>query len=226
MPDYGLTADNLLSALPSVLKNDAKMLAVAKVVASTLADRRNEVERASIYTNLGEVDEDVLDILAEDFSIAWYNYNASKSVKAKQIKSQAIVHKTIGTKGAVVKSITDTYNNSIVEEWFEYGGNPYCFRVIINIDEESEIVDDDFYRALNIFKSFRSHLEYLSYRCSSDIVVSCIGAGVAYATRLCGTYPQTMTIGDIESNPTGISADYDAISYNSVLCGTTQGGVL
>lgn len=42
--NHGLTRENLLSSLPVSLSGDPKMVAIARVIAGVLAERREEIE--------------------------------------------------------------------------------------------------------------------------------------------------------------------------------------
>ena len=46
---HALTAENLLRALPEVLRNDESMAALAASVAQVLAQRPEEIQRLAIY---------------------------------------------------------------------------------------------------------------------------------------------------------------------------------
>ena len=69
------TAEEFLRALPPVLRNDRRMIALGQVVAEELSDRMSEIEKAAIYPRIDELDEALLDILAYDFKVDWYGYD-------------------------------------------------------------------------------------------------------------------------------------------------------
>ena len=124
------TAEEFLRALPPVLRNDRRMMALGQVVAEELSDRMSEIEKAAIYPRIDELDEALLDILAYDFKVDWYGYDYPLETKRALLKSSFYIHRHLGTKGAVEAAIQSMYPKSIVEEWFDYveGGNPYTFR--------------------------------------------------------------------------------------------------
>ncbi len=47
--NHGLTRENLLSSLPVSLSGDPKMVAIARVIAGVLAERREELEHLAVY---------------------------------------------------------------------------------------------------------------------------------------------------------------------------------
>lgn len=114
------TAEEFLRALPPVLRNDRRMMALGQVVAEELSDRMSEIEKAAIYPRIDELDEALLDILAYDFKVDWYGYDYPLETKRALLKSSFYIHRHLGTKGAVEAAIQSVYPKSIVEEWFDY----------------------------------------------------------------------------------------------------------
>ena len=61
MNKYGPTKENLLLALPHVLRQDANMLALADSIATVLAAQWDEIDLLRIYQRIDELDEELLD---------------------------------------------------------------------------------------------------------------------------------------------------------------------
>ena len=133
----GITRENLLLIVPPALTHDPAMMARAAADAEALAARLAEIDRVRIISNIDALDETVLDILARDFKVDWYDPNYSLEEKRRTVKSSWRVHKTLGTKAAVETAIRAIYPLTTVEEWFEYGGEPYHFRLNIDITSDS-----------------------------------------------------------------------------------------
>jgi phage tail P2-like protein len=83
----------------------------------------NEIDSLRIYTRIDELPEDLLDILAYDFKVDWYDYGYPISVKRDLIKNSVKVHMMMGTKFAVETGIRSLYPNSELEEWFDMAGS-------------------------------------------------------------------------------------------------------
>ena len=103
------TAEEFLRALPPVLRNDSRMIALGQVVAEELSDRMSEIEKAAIYPRIDELDEALLDILAYDFKVDWYGYDYPLETKRALLKSSFYIHRHLGTKGAVEAAIQSVY---------------------------------------------------------------------------------------------------------------------
>lgn len=113
-----------------------------------------------------KVEETALAHLAEQFHITgqegWIN---CKTVEEKRtlLKNSLNLHKYRGTKFALKRALNILGIESDVIEWFEYSGNPYYFK--ISIDMENRAFDSDFEKLVldTIFanKNVRSKLETL-----------------------------------------------------------------
>ena len=133
---HALTAENLLRALPEVLRNDESMAALAASVAQVLARRPEEIQRLAIYPRIDELPEELLDILAYDFKVDWWDADYTLEEKRRTLKDSWRVHRMLGTKAAVELAISAIYLNTKVSEWFEYGGEPYHFKLLIDVTQE------------------------------------------------------------------------------------------
>ena len=160
---HGLTAENILTTFPIALQGDRSSTALANATARLLARRPEEISRLLIYPDIDRLDEKLLDILAYDFKVDWWDPNYTLEEKRQILKDSWRVHKTLGTKAAVVRAISAVYRNSEVREWFEYGGEPYHFK--LSIDLTGTFGDEaKLWRAIdrvNFYKSLRSHMDEL-----------------------------------------------------------------
>lgn len=163
MNDYGLTTENLLVSFPEALRQDATLAALASAVGDILSKRPEEIRQVAIYPSIDELDESLLDILAHDFKVDWYDYNYNADIKRALFKSSFAVHRFLGTRGAVTRALTSIYSAAAVEEWFEYGGNPYCFKILLyDQDIPASIPTKEIRKAVDFYKSLRSHLEKIT----------------------------------------------------------------
>jgi len=60
-------------ALPQPLKNDKSMLALGRAIAGELQQNIQLARLTLIYPHIDELDEALLDILARDLHVDWYN---------------------------------------------------------------------------------------------------------------------------------------------------------
>lgn len=169
MSNYTLTAEQMMDGFPLALQKDPKMVALAHSVANVLKMRLDEVTLGQIYTRIDELPEDLLDILAKDFAVDWYDSSYSLQAKRKTIKDCWYVHRHRGTKAAVETSISALYPHSSIEEWFNYNGTPYHFRVKISSDTIDMSKHERIRRKVVCYKNLRSYLDSITYELSPQI---------------------------------------------------------
>jgi len=162
---YGLTLENFIRTLPDVLKNDQSMLALATSIAGALAARTAEIERLNIYTHIDELPEPLLDILAYDSKVDWWDVNYSLEEKRRTLKDSWGVHRILGTKAAVERAISAIYRDTEVSEWFEYGGAPFTFKLLIDTAYENAdpVKHQRVLDRVGFYKNLRSRLEGVEY---------------------------------------------------------------
>ena len=165
MNDHGLTKENLVATLPQALRADPSAVALAETLTELLAARPAEIDRLRIYPAIDTLDEPLLDILAHDFKVDWWDPEYTLEEKRRTLKDSWRVHRLLGTRAAVETAISAIYPHTQVLEWFEYGGEPYHFRLDINITNDS--IDSAKQRRvlerLNFYKSLRSHNDGVTY---------------------------------------------------------------
>lgn len=199
MNDHGLTKENLVATLPPALRTDPTVVALAEALADVLAARPEEINRLLIYPAIDSLDEPLLDILAYDFKVDWWDPEYSLEEKRRTLKSSWRVHRLMGTKAAVEAAISAIYPNTTVQEWFEYGGEPYHFKLcidasdsVVNLDKQRRVL-----KRLEYYKNLRSWNDRIEYHVELKEPVS-VGAGAAVLgvyTRCCVEVPVTGAVG-------------------------------
>lgn len=170
MNDHGLTPENLLASLPPALQLDSKMVALATAISEKLSARMEEIDGLIIYPRIDELPEELLDILAHDFKVDWWDPDYTPKEKLATLKNSWYVHKHMGTKAAVEAAISAIYPGTNVVEWYEYDGEPYTFRLWI--DSTYESIDPEKHNRVlervNYYKNLRSHLDGVDYVAQPD----------------------------------------------------------
>jgi len=155
----GITAENLMRVLPAVFHSDDKVMALADASAAEFAELVQGADSVRLYSRLSELPEELLDVLAHDFKVDWYNYDLPVEVKRQLISDSKAVHRLLGTKWAVERVISEYFGEGRVMEWFEYGGEPHHFKVISSNPQVTNERLSEFLRLLNIVKRQSSWLE-------------------------------------------------------------------
>lgn len=156
MSDYITNADSIVGTFPLSLAADINKQKLAESIAPVLAELMRQTDAAGIFTRINELDESTLDTLANDLKIDWYESEDSIEYKRKVINECIMVHKYKGTKYAVETALKGVYDSANVEEWWEYGGEPFHFRVTINDSSNDESKRARVVEKLNYYKNLRS----------------------------------------------------------------------
>lgn len=170
MDNDTLTTMDLTELLPPALREDPDCLMLAQVIAEQRREMARQVGDAILYARIEELPEAVLDMLAYDLKVDWYDYDYPLEIKRATIKKAMQVHRRKGTKYAVETAISEIYPNTRVMEWFEYGGKPYYFKLLLDVTYEG--VDPARHRRvlelMGYYKNLRSVLEQVEYVARPD----------------------------------------------------------
>lgn len=146
--------------LPSSLKRDTNILHAASAVSEALNKTDKETANDFIMSRIDMLPEAVINSLAWQFHVDTYDMNLDIEQKRKLVKNAIKDHKYKGTSWAVKSVVEVLLNYAKIEEWFDYGGKPYHFRVngsygpIVKDKELQSLVD-----AIQAAKNVRSWLD-------------------------------------------------------------------
>lgn len=148
-----------INSLPNSLQSYESIRILGQIIADYLNDISSEIDKTIIFPRIGELSEEMLDVLAYDLHIDWYDYSYNIEQKRNIIKTSINVHRKLGTKYAVETALKAAYPNSKVVPWFETGGKPYSFEVILDISEMDKAVRfDEVGQIVNYYKSLRDNV--------------------------------------------------------------------
>lgn len=164
----------LLQLLPENLRNDPDIIAASigvdkefwslvksinnclTIAYLTIADieipkLKDEIEK-KLVGNL-------IDNLAGEMNVDFYDQNLPLENRLALVKNGYLYKYRKGTADAVKKIVTDAFANTKVKEWFDYGGEPYHFKISTETNLPSESKISDVVQAVNSVKNARSTLE-------------------------------------------------------------------
>jgi len=125
---------------------------------------KNRIIKVLIYPRIDEIeDEKLLDLLAWQFHIEGYEQAKTLQEKRNLIKRAIELHRYKGTPYAIKKVFRALNLDATLQEWFDYHGDPYKFKVLV----KSVIQDEATYRKLieliNEYKNVRSWLDAIGF---------------------------------------------------------------
>ena len=131
-----------------------------------------DTEALLVYL-VDSIDESALVHLAEQFHImgneGWLQ-TKTEAEKREIIKNAIELHRYKGTKYALVKVLNSLNISGEIQEWFEYNGEPYHFKISIFLKNcpYNEKVFDSLKKMIDEYKNVRSELEEISIESQFD----------------------------------------------------------
>lgn len=149
--------DSILPPNASALERDIEAAVISRFLLLSAS-------RARYLFNPDLCPAHILPWLAWAVSVDLWNENWTTERKRAVIRGAVCVHQSKGTIGALRTAIQG-YNgmNIRVEEWFQYGGDPFKFRVIAEILTSGISNLNEVEQSILATKNLRSHLERLSF---------------------------------------------------------------
>jgi phage tail P2-like protein len=148
-----------LDLIPQVLTSDPQVQAMSAAITPQLQDVSNAICECILLARLDELDEEVVDLLAWQYHVDFYDDELTLVNKRALVRQAIDWHRRKGTPSAVKDAVSTVFSNGVVTEWFDYGGEPYYFRVTTD-----EIVSDTtaysrLVKLINTVKNTRSWLD-------------------------------------------------------------------
>ena len=159
----------ITDGLPRVLARQEWVIALSEALGLALGKTLDYTDESQIYTRLDTAPETVLDVLAVDWKIDWYDTGYDIEQKRRIVKTALNIRRTMGTAGAARTQADAIYPGTKLEEWFEYGGTHGKFRLRVNITTVEErqkfaaMTIEEIERRLAAAKRFSAHLEEVEY---------------------------------------------------------------
>lgn len=211
---------------PTALQHDPKMIALAKGFAAEALTVSGHLNDVLIYSRFDELPEALVDILAYDMHVDWYDYDMPLKVKREVVKNSVKVHKRMGTKYAVETALGSVWPESEVEEWFDYGGEPHHFRIVCDVTESYITVSfKRLVQAVYMYKRLSSHLESVVYQTRITCIIQTHTDYFVYHNPLtdtlrAGTHPYRIMIGGVANAAIIIGTAAAGFIFTSPKAGT------
>lgn len=145
--------------LPEWMRDDTTAQGLAYAVQNQLSAAASEISLVALYPRIATMGESLLDEIAWGLNIPEYRSEYDIDIKRRLVQTAIQTHRVRGTVAAVEKVVADIFGDGWVEEWFDYDGDPYHFRIhtsnigAVNADAEA------FDHAVVSTKNLRSVLE-------------------------------------------------------------------
>jgi len=215
----------LKKTLPSSIAGDQTVQDISDSIQPQLNKACLDIASVLLLPKLDTLPEDIVDSLAWQYHVDFYRDSFPLATKRKLVRTAIERHRRKGTPAAVEEIVRTVYKDSIVEEWFEYGGEPYWFRILLTANTAAPLLSmNELLALVEEYKSFRSHLEGVYYHVPHDIVVGSRCSWVRYRNRRCGTYPFRATRGKIDDIDLVVETFNTGIGYRNPYAGEIVAG--
>jgi phage tail P2-like protein len=156
-----LSNTKLIDLLPPNLKSDPDIIAASHAVGTEFQTLVGKIKNVLTIADIDNACSEVVDNLAWDLCTDFYDASLPLEIRRKLIKNALIQHMTKGTPAAVEEVLYAYFGSGIVKEWFNYGGQPGCFKAqVTNASIQSKQIND-IYRAIASTKRASSQLDEL-----------------------------------------------------------------
>jgi len=206
---------SLIDIMPQSLLDDPLVKAIAMALDPELKAISSDIDFNLIWSRIDELAEDVIDLLAWQLHCDFYESNLPLETKRTLVKGSTSWHRHKGTPWAVEQVILTVFGRCWVDEWFEYGGDPYYFRVNVEASQQGASADDliRLENLVNQYKNTRSWLEVI------NIFLSSIGSLYIASSLIAGehitVYPWNIT--DVSSSGMiRVSLGYQAVETTTI----------
>lgn len=123
------------------------------------------VDRTRLMAVVENLEEWVLDYLALELRAPLYEDGFAVEVKRKLIAGALPFYTKLGTPSTINWVTRTIFGGSQLQEWFEYSGEPYHFRMAVTLgeDEFTSEKNSKMRDMINACKNLRSHLDAIRY---------------------------------------------------------------
>jgi phage tail P2-like protein len=153
---YGVT---LLEILPENLRSDPDIIAASLAVDREFLALAHWIKNCRTIADIDNAGSEVIDNLAGEINVDFYDQALPLEKRRELVKNGYLYKYRKGTAYAVKQIVSDAFDQTEVQEWFDYGGEPYHFKISTetNLPDENKI--SEVVRAVNSVKNARSSLE-------------------------------------------------------------------
>lgn len=161
--------------LPDALVRKAEVQALSYALRQAIRRLMDDCKSISVYAAIESLPEEMLDLLAVELGTQYYDTALPIENKRELVAGTMVWYLTSGAPSAVEELVAAVFGEGEVKEWFEYGGEPYYFKVRTNAPLRPDILEQ-FAQILNNVKNARSHIESVDVERTARLVVYAGGA--------------------------------------------------
>ena len=150
-----------LEIVPSSIRADPQVIAACESIDRQLQEMQDGIPSILFWPFVDQQVPPLLDILAWEMHVdMWAGWDGELSVEKKieLINSSIDWHRHKGTVYAVEQMLKTVFREGYIQEWYEYGGRPYYFRIVTKEPFDQERFDRA-WAGIMAVKNVRSWME-------------------------------------------------------------------
>ena len=170
--------------IPRFILADKNGFALAKAIEAGLTSMNDTVaDGVKCLIDYDAMPEWRLDELAWELNVTWYNSSGTVEEKRQTIKDARKSYGILGTPQSILLAFRGEFGDGQVQEWWEYDGDPYHFRVFTVRESTMGADYERIMRIINAVKNVRSIVDGIYYRGDSGTAAIWALAGCAAITH-------------------------------------------
>jgi phage tail P2-like protein len=159
----------LVDLLPPNIAQDSTVKSAAEALDKELQEVTQAVQECLFLSRIDDLPEAVLDHLAWQFHVDFYESDLPIEIKRELVRNFIRWHRRKGTPAAVEELVTAVFGDGEVQEWFEYSGQPYHFKVLTTNTSATTTDVQRFAKAVESVKNARSVLEAVEITATDEM---------------------------------------------------------
>lgn len=151
----------IIEFIPDNLREDSEVSTISEVLQPQFDTVAEALPGIQIYKNIDLLPEPILRMLAVENRVYKYEWQLAQTIEAKRdlVKNSFELNQRRGTTWSVERVFSLLGINASLQEWWEYGGSPYQFKIdlfdttgrTINAETQSTLA-----RLVDYYKPLRS----------------------------------------------------------------------
>lgn len=171
-----------IKLLPMWMRGDLANVGLSDGIGEVVEPAALAMELLALWDKMDDLPEEVIDELAWEFNLLWYDKGANIQTKRELVKNGLKVWGKLGTKWAVENVINTYFGEGYIKEWFEYEGTPGHFSVYSSNPSVTNEKLQEFLFILNKVKRYSSKLDNIYITLTGEMPLSA-GFGVREASH-------------------------------------------
>ncbi len=167
--------------LSAALRDDHTARCLAETLNPYLKDLTAAADDPQLLPRVDDLEETVLDELACELCIRWYDTLAPLEAKRAVVAQSDLVHRGMGTPSAIERVVSAFLGSMRVEEWWEYDGEPYHFRVRTTDIDIALAKNADIHRVVAQTQNLRSVYDGIRIETQTGTAQAYVGAAIQTA---------------------------------------------